>query len=177
MFDLLRTRRSIRKYSTSEIEREKVIKLVQGALLAPSSRSLRPWEFVVVENKEVLEKLSYSKPGANFLKNAQLGIAILGNPDISDVWIEDTSIASTIIHLLSQDLGLGSCWIQIRERNYNESTSAEEYTRQVLGVPGNLKVLSIISIGNPDETKPAYNEDDLHYEKVHLNTYGNKFVK
>lgn len=177
MLDLLKRRRSIRKYTTKEIEKEKVLQLVQGALLSPSSRNLRPWEFVVVEDKAILEKLSSSKPGGGFLKNAQLGIVILGNPDISDVWIEDTSIASTIIHLLSYDLGLGSCWIQIRERNHNESASAEEYIRQVLGVPENLKVLSILSIGYADEAKPANNEEDLNYEKVHLNTYGSKFVK
>lgn len=177
MLDLLKRRRSIRKYTTKEIEKEKILKLIQGALLSPSSRNLRPWEFVVVEDKATLEKLSFSKPGGGFLKNAQLGIVILGNPDISDVWIEDTSIASTIIHLLSYELGLGSCWIQIRERNHNESTSGEEYIRQVLGVPENLKVLSILSIGYPDEAKTANNEEDLNYEKVHLNTYGSKFVR
>lgn len=177
MLDLLKRRRSIRKYANKEIEKEKVLKLVQGALLSPSSRNLRPWEFVVVEDNAILEKLSHSKPGGGFLKNAQLGIVILGNPEISDVWIEDTSIASTIIHLLSYDLGLGSCWIQIRERNHDDSTSAEEYVRQILGIPEHLKVLSILSLGYPDESKPASSEEDLNYEKVHLNSYGSKFIK
>jgi nitroreductase len=119
LLELLKKRRSIRKYTDKKVEKEKVLNLIQGALLSPSSRGLRPWEFIVVEDTDLLEKLSFSKPGAAFLKNSQLGIVILGNPDKSDVWIEDTSIATTIIHLLSEALELGSCWIQIRERKYN----------------------------------------------------------
>lgn len=177
MINLLKQRRSIRKYSNKKIEEEKIQKLIQGALLAPSSRGLKPWEFILVEDSLILEKLSHSKPGAAFLKNAQLGIVILGNPEKCDVWIEDTSIASTIIHLLSTDLGLGSCWIQIRERNYDEATSAEEYVRKVLSIPDNIRVLSIISMGYPDETKPSYTEESLSYEKVYLNTYGDNYLK
>jgi len=177
MLDLLKQRRSIRKYKNEAIEKEKVLKLIQGTLLSPSSRGLKPWEFVIIEDSLVLEKLSQAKPGATFLKNAKLGIVVLGNPEKSDVWIEDTSIASTIIHLLATDLGLGSCWIQIRERNYTETTSAEEYVKQVLSIPNNLRVLSIISIGYPDETKSAYPEQSLSYEKVYLNTYGDQYIK
>jgi nitroreductase len=177
LFNLLKQRRSIRKYSNKKIEKEKIQKLIQGALLSPSSRGLKPWEFILVEDSSILEKLSHSKPGAAFLKNAQLGIVILGNSEKCDVWIEDTSIASTIIHLLSTDLGLGSCWIQIRERNYDEATSAEEYIRQVLSIPDNIRVLSIISMGYPDETKPAYTEESLSYEKVYLNAYGDQYLK
>lgn len=177
MLDLLKQRRSIRKYKTEAIEKETVLKLIRGALLSPSSRGLKPWEFVIVEDSLVLEKLSQAKPGAAFLKNAKLGIVVLGDPGKCDVWIEDTSIASTIIHLLATDLGLGSCWIQIRERNYTEGISAEDYVKQVLSIPNNLRILSIISIGYPDETKPAYSDESLSYDKVHLNTYGHKYTE
>lgn len=173
MLQLLKKRRSIRKYTNRKVEKEKVICLIQGALLSPSSKGSKPWEFVVVEDPSLLEKLSSSKPGAAFLKNSQLGIVVLGNPDKSDVWIEDTSIASTVIHLLSESLGLGSCWIQIRERKHNEETMSEDYVRQVLNIPKNIRVLSIISIGYRDEAKSPYNEENLDYEKVYSNSYGN----
>jgi nitroreductase len=176
MLELLRKRRSIRKYKDKPIEKEKIAQLVQAALLSPSSRNLRPWEFIVVTDKDVLEKLSAAKPGAGFIKNAQLAVVVLGNPSICDVWIEDTSIATTIIHLTAESLGLGSCWIQIRERKHDENTTAEEYIRNVLNIPQNVKVLSMVSIGYPDEVKPPYKEEDLQYHKVHLNMYNNRFT-
>lgn len=145
-------------------------------MLSPSSRGFKPWEFVIVEDKSLLEKLSFAKPGATFLKDAQLGIVVLGNPEKSDVWIEDTSIATTIVHLLSESLGLGSCWIQIRERKYNKEITSENYIREVLNIPDNIKVLSIVSIGYPAELKEVYSEDNLDYEKVYSNTYGSKYI-
>lgn len=176
MLELLKKRRSIRKYTGKEIEKEKILKLVQSALLSPSSRGLKPWEFVVVEDKLLIEKLSFSKPGASFLKYAPLAIVILGNPELSDVWIEDTSISSTLIQLTAESLGLGSCWIQIRGRKYNEEKTSENYIREVLDIPSNLTVLCIISIGYPDETKAPYTEEELNYEKVYLNKYRTKYI-
>ncbi|WP_055669611.1 nitroreductase family protein [Desnuesiella massiliensis] len=175
MLEILKKRRSIRKYTSKKVEKEKVIQLIQGALLSPTSKNSKPWEFIVVEDKSLLEKLSLSKLGAQFLKNADLGIVILGNPALSSVWIEDASIATTVIHLMSEELQLGSCWIQIRERSHDDNTSAEEYVRKVLNIPENLGVLAIVSIGYADEVKEPKNAKDLNYEKVYLNTYSKKY--
>jgi nitroreductase len=124
----------------------------------------------------LLEKLSRSKPhGASFLKNAALGIVVCGNPQISDVWIEDASIASIFIHLAAAALDLGSCWIQIRERKHNDSQTAEAYIAKVLNLPPHIKVESIIAIGYPDESKSAHPKETLLYEKVSLNRYGTPY--
>jgi len=173
MLDLLMTRRSIRKYKSIEIEDEKIDLILKAALLSPSSRGICPWEFIVITDKTELNELSRCKQGgSDFLKDSSLGIVVLADADKSDVWIEDTSIASIIIQLEAQDLGLGSCWIQIRDRMHDENTTAEDYIRKLLLIPHNMRVESIISIGYPDENKSGHNEDELKYEKVHISKYG-----
>jgi len=113
---LAQSRRSIRKYQNKPVESEKIDRLVEALLRAPTSMGKNSWEFVVVTDRSLLKELSSAKPhGAAFLKNAALGIVVCGNPQVTDVWIEDASIASIFIHLAATSLELGSCWIQIRE--------------------------------------------------------------
>lgn len=170
--ELLRNRRSVRKYKDVPVEQEKIDALVKAALLSPSSRSLRPWEFIVVTDKSILNKLSECKPhGAAFLKDAPLGIVVTADPAKCDVWVEDTSIASIIIQLAAETMGLGSCWIQIRKRMHSDTQTAEDYIKGVIKIPESYTVESIIAIGYPDERKTPYSEKDLLYQKVHLNEF------
>ena len=174
MLEILYRRRSIRKYKATKLDPATVQQLLKAALLSPSSKKNQPWQFIVVEDTDLLQQLALAKKGAGFLKKAALGIVILADPVLSDVWVEDTAIAATILHLTADSLGLGSCWIQIRERQFSETESCEGYVQRILGIPENLKVASIISFGYPDESKPAYSECDLLFDKVHLNMYGSK---
>ena len=170
---LVQGRRSIRKYQDKPLESEKIDSLVEAVLRAPTSMGKNSWEFVVVTDSGLLEKLSSAKPhGATFLKNAALGIVVCGNPQISDVWIEDASIASIFIHLAAASLELGSCWIQIRERKHNDTQTAEAYISNILNLAAHIKVESIIAIGYPDERKTSHPRENLPYDKVSLNNYG-----
>ena len=175
MLNILYRRRSIRKYKAKKLDTATVQMLLKTALLSPSSKGSQPWQFVVVEDTELLKQLALTKKGAGFLKSAAVGVVVLADPITSDIWVEDAAIAATILHLTAGTLGLGSCWIQIRERQFSETESCEEYVRRILGIPENLKVLSIISIGYPDESKPPYTDDDLKFDKVYINKYGSKF--
>ncbi|MDP4292377.1 MAG: nitroreductase family protein, partial [Bacteroidota bacterium] len=94
MLDLLYSRHSIRKYTAQSIESEKIEKLIEAALLSPSSCNREAWKFAVVTDKDALKQLSVSKPGAAMLSHAQLAIVVCGNPQESDVWVEDCSIAA-----------------------------------------------------------------------------------
>ncbi|MGD2095953.1 MAG: nitroreductase family protein [Desulfobacterales bacterium] len=171
--ELLKKRRSIRKYQDRQLDPETIDQLVETALRAPTSMGKNSWEFVVVTEPDLLQKLSNAKPhGATFLKNAKLGIVVCGNPQISDVWIEDASIASAFIHLAAASLELGSCWIQIRERKHDDRQTAEVYIAQILNLPAHLRVEAIIAIGYPDETKPGHSTASLPYNKVWLNAHG-----
>ncbi|MBE5983165.1 MAG: NAD(P)H nitroreductase [Paenibacillaceae bacterium] len=172
LLDILKSRRSIRKFQNKEIEQEKIDTILKSALLAPSSRSIRPWEFVAVTNKEIINQLSQSRdPGSGFLAGAPLAVAVIANHTLSDVWIEDVSIAATIIQLTAQDLGLGSCWIQVRERFHKEQETAGDYIREVLGIPVQYRVECLIAIGYPAEEKKPYQEDMLKLEKLHFDKF------
>lgn len=134
--DLLRTRRSVRKFQDRPVEKEKIYTLIEAMLRAPSSRGLNPWEFVVVTKKESLVLLSQAKShGATFVKNAPLAIVVCADPAKSDVWVEDTAIASILLHLAATDLGLGSCWVQIRLREHDNQKMAQDYVAELLGLP------------------------------------------
>jgi len=172
MLDILIKRRSVRKYKNKEVEEEKVDKLIKAVLLSPTSKNKCPWEFIIVKDKEILENLSKAKEkGILFLKGAPLAFVILGDDEISDVWIEDTSIAATIVQLTAESIGLSSCWSQIRERYYNSEKTAEKYVQEILNIPENKRVECIIGIGYPNEEKEPHNLDDLKYNKIYINKY------
>jgi nitroreductase len=170
---LVQKRRSIRQYKEKPVEKEKIELLIEAALRSPSSRGFNPWEFIVVTDRDLLEKLSKAKPhGASFLKNAPLGIVVCADPEKCDVWVEDASIASIFLHLAAESLELGSCWIQIRMRMHDQTKTAQEYVQELLNIPGNLNVESMIAIGYPAESKPPHRKENLPYEKVYYNEYG-----
>jgi len=168
MLDLLKTRRSIRKYQDKKVEKEKIDAILKGALMAPSSSGRKLWEFIVVEDKDKLEKLSKCRErGSQLLSEAPLAIVVAIDGDPYDVWIEDASIAAIIMQLTAHSLGLGTCWVQIRERQYNEDIKSEEYIKQVLKVPESVKIECMIAIGYPDEEKASHDEESLLYNKIH----------
>jgi nitroreductase len=167
MLDLLYSRRSIRKYTSQLIENDKIEKLIEAALLSPTSRNREAWEFVVVTDKVALSHLGVSKPGsASMISKAPLAIVVCGNPLDSDVWIEDCSIAAIIIQLTAHDMGLGSCWIQLRGRRYDEKMSSSDYIKKTLDLPDHLEIECIISIGYPDEIKDKRDKSVLSYNKI-----------
>lgn len=173
--DLLRARRSIRRFQNQPVEEEKIDILIEAMLRAPSSRGLNPWEFVVVTEQETLVQLSQAKPhGASFLKNAPLAIVVCADPEKCDVWVEDCSIASILLHLAATDLGLGSCWVQIRLREHDARKTSQEYVAELLNLQEGMVVESIIAIGYPAEQLSGRPRSSLLDEKVSFEKYGQK---
>ena len=167
MIEILRQRRSVRQFLDKPIESEKIELLKEAALRSPTSRNINPWRFVFVQDRTMLEKLSRAKQhGSTLLKGAALGIVVCGDQTESDVWVEDCSIASILIQLTAQSVGLGSCWVQIRKRQHDENTTSEDYVQQLLGLNDSLKVLSIIAIGYPVQWPEPIDSDQLQIEKV-----------
>jgi nitroreductase len=170
--DLIRSRRSIRKYKKRPLDKDTIGLLEEALLRSPSSRGFNSWEFIFVDDRDMLQKLSQAKPvGVEFLAEAALAIVILGNKQKTDVWIEDCSIAAIIVQLLSHDLGLGSCWGQIRLRPHDDATGAEEYVQALLGIPKDLCVNMIIGIGYPGETKKPVAREKLDFGKIHRDRF------
>ncbi|MDA3880942.1 MAG: nitroreductase family protein [Prolixibacteraceae bacterium] len=166
--ELLFQRKSIRKYLDKPIESEKIEALKRAILLSPTGKRKNHWDFIFVENKATLTSLADSKlHGSKLIGNAALAVAVIGDNDVSDTWIEDCSIASIILQLQAEDLGLGSCWVQIHKRPHSEEVMSEEYVRILLDIPETKNVLSIVAIGYPEEKRPATKETDLLWNKIH----------
>jgi len=169
---LITARRSCRKFTDQPLTKEQVELLKKAALLAPTSKNNRPWHFIFITDPELLDALSTSKPhGASFLKHATMAVVIIADPEKSDVWIEDTSIAATYLQLTAEDIGLGSCWVQIRKRMSDDQTSAAEKIKQLLDIPSCFEVASIIALGNKAKERPAYTDADLMTDRIHDNKF------
>ncbi|MDE5782828.1 MAG: nitroreductase family protein [Prevotella sp.] len=169
---LVQMRRSHRKFTEEEIDAEDVKLILRAALMAPTSKGQRGWQFVVVDDKVDLEKLSDAKDlGGQFIKGAPLAIVVLGDPMQNDCWVEDGSIAAISMQYQAEDLGLGSCWVQMRGRGLSDGTSADAVIRGVLNIPENLNVLCVIAFGHKADERKPQNEDKLKWENVHLGKY------
>lgn len=169
---LIISRRSTRKFTEEPISPEQVKIIMKAALMSPASKSANPWQFLLVEDKEMLDKLSYcKKSGSRLIAGCALAIVVLADPLTSDVWIEDSSIASIMIQLQAEDLGLGSCWIQVRERYTMSDTPSDEYIRELFDIPMQLQVLSVIAIGHKAQERPPFDEEKLQWEKIHIGKF------
>ena len=169
MLDLLMKRRSIRKYKELAVAPEKLQAVLQAALLAPSSRGRNPWQFVVVQNTETLTELGKCRhPLQPFLPDTPAAIVVLGDTTMTDVWVEDCSIAMILMQLEAEKVGLGSCWIQIRKRMaQGEQQTSNDFVKELLNIPEQYEVEAILALGTPDEEKPARTLEALSYEKIH----------
>lgn len=175
LIDLLRARRSIRRFTGQPVEPEKLDLLLEAALRSPSSKGNNPWELIVVTGRETLQQLSVAKVhGATFLAGAPLAIVICADPAKSDVWVEDAAIATTLVHLQAADLGLGSCWVQIRLRQREDGTSSQAYLADLLGLPEGLMVLAIVGIGYPEASKSGHPRESLRFNQVSRERFGQR---
>ena len=161
---LVQVRRSHRKFTDQEIDAEDVKLILRAALMAPTSKGQRAWQFVVVDNKTDLEKLSDAKDmGGQLIKGASLAIVVLGDPLQNDCWVEDGSIAAISMQ--------GSCWVQMRGRGLSDGTSADTVIRGILDIPENLSVLCVIALGHKADERQPQNEEKLKWENVHVDKF------
>ena len=166
--DLLKHRRSIRQYKEEAVSKEALEAIVEAGLLSPSGRNIRPWELIVVQKKETLEKMSECRVGsAKMLAGASVAIVVIADPEKTDVWTEDCSIVMASMHLMASSLGIGSCWIQGRNREAADGSSSEEYLRELLHFPQRLRLEAILSLGMPAATPAPHSLEELKTEKVH----------
>lgn len=172
LIELMRNRRSVRLYTGETVPEEKVEKVVQAALLSASGRAIRPWEFVVVRNKEMIQKLSECRPGVSkTVAGADVAIVVAADAEKSGQWIEDGSIAMANMYLMAEEQGVGGCWIHCRERETSDGVPTEDYLKDLLGIPAGYRVLSMFVFGVPASHPDAYELDQLKTEKVHYEKF------
>ncbi len=163
----------MRKFTEESVSQDDVVTLMKAALKSPASKSSNPWQFIIVDDKDTLNALSTCKSaGATLIAGAALAVVVVADPSLSDVWIEDASIATLMLQLQAEDLGLGSCWVQVRERFTSTGVASEQYVRDLIDLPMELRVLSIVAVGHKGMERKPFNEENLQWEKIHLNKYG-----
>lgn len=169
LHQLLLQRHSIRRYKDTPVDADDVRTILEAALLAPSSKSARPWQFVVVEDKEILARLADCKQfGSKPVSTAAFAVVVTADMTKSDVYVEDASIAAVLMHLQAADLGLGSCWIQIRNRFAADGESSETVVRELLDIPEDMAVECIVTFGHIDEERRPVDPEKLLWEKIHI---------
>ncbi|MCX4258921.1 MAG: nitroreductase family protein [Muribaculaceae bacterium] len=169
LHDLMTNRRSIRRFTQASIPAEDVKLIMEAALMAPTSKSSRPWHFVLVDDRNTLERLSQCRQaGSGPIAKCRLAVVVCADSSLTGPWIEDATIAATYIQLQAQDLGLGSVWIQVRDRFDAEGVPADENIQGILGIPDTISVECVVAIGYPDEAKNPQNLEKLLWERVHI---------
>ena len=168
LIDVMLKRRSTRKFNDELVTKEELDKILQAALLAPTSMNRKPCNFMVVERKETLTDLANSKDhGADLINGADKAIVVVADTMVADTWIEDSSIALTYLHLMATELGLGSCWVQIHLRSKNGKDS-EELVRDILKIDDHYRIVGIMALGHSDDIPPAHEPADVDKNKVHF---------
>lgn len=159
-------RRSIRKYKNKKVCDEKIEKLLRAAMAAPSAGNEQPWEFIVVRDKNKLKGIINHHKYANMLNEANVAIVVCGDINrerYEGFWVQDCSAATQNILLAAESQGLGAVWLGVYPKE-----DREKGIRKVLSIPDNINILSVVSIGYPnEEKKPSdrYDEERIHYNK------------
>lgn len=169
-YQTIMSRTSIRLYSQKSVDNQSIEKILRAAMAAPTAGNKQPWAFIVITDKDILQRLSEKLPYAKMIARAPLAIVACG--DLSkafegteaDYWVQDVSAASENILLAAHYMGLGGVWTgvyPIQERVNDVS--------EVLSLPSNIIPLSVIPIGHPEgeipETKDKWKPDNIHYNK------------
>ena len=171
LYELTLKRRSVRRYTGKAIDDKIIKEIMKVALTAPSSFGHRPVEFVVVQDKTMIEKLASCKRlGGNQIIGAGAVIAVVVNQDNGEFWIEDGAIASSYILLAAEQYNVGACWVHIRNRK-GKTKSSDEEIRDLLNIPDNYRVLNLIALGEKAENKRRYKETDFDTNKIHYNYF------
>lgn len=149
ILEIIKGRRSIRKYKKEAPPEDLIKKCIEAALYAPSARNSQPWYFIVVKDREKIKELAKAQPFTKFLEGAPYVIVALADEKKSNHWLEDMGCCLMNLLLEAHSLGLGACWGAIY---HPESKERENHVRKVIDIPEHLRVVACIGIGYPDET-------------------------
>ena len=162
------SRKSVRSYTDEPVRRSQLDTLLRAAMAAPTGRDMRPWKFVVIDDKAAMTALADSLPYAKMLREAQAAVAVCGDLSVTDDkgnpstnWTFDCSAATENLLLAAEALGLGAVWTGVY--TYKERVAA---VKSALGLPEEIIPLALIPIGHPKgdpQPKDKFNEDNIHY--------------
>ena len=164
LIDTILSRRSIRRYTQKPVSEEQIKTLLEAAMAAPSASNRKPWHFVVVTERETLNRLAEAHKYAKMLNEAPLCISVCGDQNVSErFWVQDCSAATENLLLAATALSLGAVWCGV----YPSQERVKEISK-ILGIEAPIAPLNLIAIGHPAEEKEPrtqYDEGRIHKEK------------
>lgn len=164
-------RRTVRKFKDKEVDRELLEEILMYASMGPSNGNSHPIEFIVVDDKEKIEKLSQMDSFATlYLKEAPCVVIVIANTDICKTWVEEASLTAAYLQLLAEEEGLSTAWINVIEGNTAEKISYEEYFRENFGVKKPYRAACLIPVGYKKSGTKDHEEFDVS-SKVHYNEF------
>jgi nitroreductase len=170
--ELVVSRRSVRQYTDELLLPHEVEQIMKAALMSPTSKNSRSWQFILVEDREMLKNLALCKPStASFIAQCALAVVVTTDPLLSEAPVEDAAIVATYIQLQAEDLGLGTCWCQIKGRETAAGYDSEHYVKDLLDIPQHLFIGCIIAIGHKARVPKPHDEEALQWEKLHTGRY------
>jgi len=163
MLDMIKKRRSIRKYTGQAVTDEQIRQLLEAAMAAPSASNIQSWEFVVVRDPDLKRQLAQTHTWSHMAADAAAVFVVCGDERASHHWVADASAATQNLLLAATALGLGAVWVGIYP-----GADREARVRQALAIPEEIRVLCLVPVGHPAESKPPrtqYEDSKVHYER------------
>jgi len=167
LMQALTTRRSVRKYEDRPVDRALIRQILTAAMMAPSAGNAQPWQFVVIDDRELLDAASRAHPYVKFVAKAPLGILVcadLGLEKYPGYWVQDCSAAMENLLLAAHGLGLGAVWTGVHPMEDRIAGF-----RKLLGLPENVIPLGFAVLGWPAQAPVS--ENRFREDRVHFNTY------
>ena len=167
ILDAIFTRRSIRRYSGEQVTEKEVETILKAAMYAPSANNQQPWHFIVVTDRETMNRIMKIHPYASMLSGASLAILVCGDETLElskGYWAVDCAAATQNLLLAAHGIGLGAVWCGVHPRE-----ERKEGLKKLFNLPGHVQPFSLISIGKPGEEKPA--PERFKPERIHRNEW------
>lgn len=165
--EALLSRRSIRKYSTIEPTQVELEQILRAAMYAPSALDQRPWQFVVIRRREILNSLADKMPHCDMLREATVGILVCGDLNrekLPGFWVQDCSACTQNILLSAHGLGIGAVWLGV-----HPSAEREDVLREKLALPPKIIPFALVALGYPNEAPQS--EERFEAERIHPETW------
>ena len=171
VFDNILTRTSVRQFTGEPVPAGMVEQMLRAGMAAPTAMNSQPWDFVVLSDRDTLDKLAGKLRYARMLQQAPLAIVVCGRDKWLDregnereniFWVDDCSAATENILLAAHALGLGAVWTAAKD-------DRGAIVKEALGIPEDLNTLCVIAIGFPAESPQP--KDKWKPEKIHYNRY------
>jgi len=164
--ECINTRRSIRKYLDKEVSDDLIKQILEAAMTAPSAGNQQPWQFIVIKDRKLLNKIPEFHEYAQMCKEANLAILVCADTSSlrhEGMWEQDCSAATQNILLAAHALGLGAVWCGVypREPKMNGFT-------QLLNIPDKIIPFSLIPIGYPAQQSgkvERYKKEKIHFDR------------